>query len=299
MGVRKGVSAARWTPLTPGAKCPELLDAPRTTQRLVQEIRLVDVDQLGPGQHPDDAADGQENRRTGPPSCARLRPRARGSRSPRGIPSGRRSAAPGSPTHPGRSPSRRSASRRPSPSRAGRRARPPGGTGRRPRRRPGARRCRPVRDQDGDHAPDRERVDDLVRQQLVVHVDARQRDQARHEGQLDDRGRRRSRAPARRGEDERCDQLHRRVARRDRLPAVAAAAAQQRATRRSGCCRSPRSASRSPGSASAGAPATRRAGAGGSRRSGSSRPRRPRRRPGRPQRLPAHLPAHAGHSNRR
>src|SRR4051812_28500646 len=61
MGVRKGVSAARWTALTPDAKCPELLDGTRTGQRLVQEIRLVDVDQLGPGEPPDDAADGQED----------------------------------------------------------------------------------------------------------------------------------------------------------------------------------------------------------------------------------------------
>src|SRR4029079_11435559 len=76
MGVRKGVSARGWTPLTPGAKCPELLDATRTAQRLVQEIRLVDVDQLGPGEHPDDAADGEEDaERNG--LLARLRALAR------------------------------------------------------------------------------------------------------------------------------------------------------------------------------------------------------------------------------
>src|ERR671923_2542534 len=61
MGVRKGVSARCWTPLTPGAKCPDLLDAPWPRQRLFEEIRLVDVDQLGPGQHADDAAQRQED----------------------------------------------------------------------------------------------------------------------------------------------------------------------------------------------------------------------------------------------
>src|SRR5215207_7000260 len=61
MGVRKGVSAARWTHLTPRAKCPDLLDTRGTRQRLVEEIRLVDVDQPGPEQHPDDAAERQED----------------------------------------------------------------------------------------------------------------------------------------------------------------------------------------------------------------------------------------------
>src|SRR6266540_4693719 len=61
MGVRKGVSARAWTPLTPVPKCPELLDAPWTAQPLVEEIAVVDVDQLGPGEHADDASDRQED----------------------------------------------------------------------------------------------------------------------------------------------------------------------------------------------------------------------------------------------
>src|SRR5919108_4141607 len=61
MGVRKGVSAARWTHLTPGPKCPELLDTPRIAPRLVQEIRVVEVDQLGPHEHADDPSERQED----------------------------------------------------------------------------------------------------------------------------------------------------------------------------------------------------------------------------------------------
>src|SRR5687768_16414187 len=61
MGVRKGVSAARWTHLTPGPKCPEMLDTPCPRQRLIEEIRLVDVDQLGPGEHAHDASERQED----------------------------------------------------------------------------------------------------------------------------------------------------------------------------------------------------------------------------------------------
>src|SRR5829696_4509211 len=61
MGVREGVSAPSWTPLTPAPKCPELLDTRLTGQRLFEEIRLVDVDQLGPGEHSDDASEGQED----------------------------------------------------------------------------------------------------------------------------------------------------------------------------------------------------------------------------------------------
>src|SRR5215218_185209 len=61
MGVRKGVSAARWTHLTPRPKCPEKLDARCPRQRLIEEVRLVDVDQLGPGKHSDDAPERQED----------------------------------------------------------------------------------------------------------------------------------------------------------------------------------------------------------------------------------------------
>src|SRR3954466_1028176 len=61
MGVRQGVSAARWTHLTPSPKCPDLLDTPRTRQRLFEEVVPVDVDQLGAREHADDAAEGEEN----------------------------------------------------------------------------------------------------------------------------------------------------------------------------------------------------------------------------------------------
>src|SRR4051794_36154059 len=61
MGVRQGVSAARWTHLTPSPKCPDLLDTPRPRQRLFEEIVSVDVDQLGSREHADDAAKGEEN----------------------------------------------------------------------------------------------------------------------------------------------------------------------------------------------------------------------------------------------
>src|SRR5215218_2365512 len=61
MGVRKGVSAARWTHLTPRSKCPDLLDTTRFARRLVEEIRLVDVHELGAREHSDDAADGEED----------------------------------------------------------------------------------------------------------------------------------------------------------------------------------------------------------------------------------------------
>src|SRR5215213_4129612 len=61
MGVRKGVSAAHWTHLTAGPKCPDSLDAPRPRQRLFEEIVLVDVDQVRPEQHPDDASERQED----------------------------------------------------------------------------------------------------------------------------------------------------------------------------------------------------------------------------------------------
>src|SRR6185503_17317618 len=61
MGVRKGVSAARWTHLTPSSKCPDLLDTTRFARPLFEEIRLVDVHELGAREHPDDAADGEED----------------------------------------------------------------------------------------------------------------------------------------------------------------------------------------------------------------------------------------------
>src|SRR5919112_3401790 len=62
MGVRKGVSAASWTPLTTASKVSRsagrLLDAGAF---LIEEVRLVEVDQLGPGEHPDDPAERQED----------------------------------------------------------------------------------------------------------------------------------------------------------------------------------------------------------------------------------------------
>src|SRR5215212_393116 len=61
MGVRKGVSAARWTHLTPKSKCPNSLDTPPACQRLFEEIRPVDIDEIGPGEHPDDAPDREEH----------------------------------------------------------------------------------------------------------------------------------------------------------------------------------------------------------------------------------------------
>src|SRR3954453_24125908 len=61
MGVRQGVSAVRWTHLTPSPKCPDLLDTPRTRQRLFEEIVSVDVDQLGPHEHADDPANREEH----------------------------------------------------------------------------------------------------------------------------------------------------------------------------------------------------------------------------------------------
>src|SRR3954447_6462433 len=61
MGVRKGVSAAPWTHLTPRPKCPDLLDTRPLCQRLFEEVVAVDVDQLGPHQDADDAAQGQED----------------------------------------------------------------------------------------------------------------------------------------------------------------------------------------------------------------------------------------------
>src|SRR3954452_17323385 len=61
MGVRKGVSAAPWTHLTPTPKCPDLLDTRPLRKRLFEEVVAVEVDQLGPGQDAHDAAQGQED----------------------------------------------------------------------------------------------------------------------------------------------------------------------------------------------------------------------------------------------
>src|SRR6185503_17022705 len=61
MGVRKGVSAAHWTHLTPSSKCPDLLDTTRFARPLFEEIRLVDVHELRAREHSDDAPDCEED----------------------------------------------------------------------------------------------------------------------------------------------------------------------------------------------------------------------------------------------
>src|SRR5262245_49859899 len=186
MGVRKGVSAGGWTPLTPDAKCPELLDATWMAQRLVQEIRLVDVDQLGPGEHPDDAADGQEDPERDR-LLASLGPLARDDRHAHDGPrqegdqeSGYDRRAEVNPHHAAQLHVAHAHSAR---VREGRQEQEEKRTGTRYEVLDGV---APVCDQDGDYAPDREWVHDLVWQQLVVEVDARQRNQPRDEGQLDD-----------------------------------------------------------------------------------------------------------------
>jgi hypothetical protein len=73
------------------------------------------------------------------------------------------------------------------------------------------------------HPPRRQRIDDLVWQQLVVEVDGRQRDQGRDERQLEDQVVVEAANEHDRGERERREQLDGGIARRDRGAAVPAA----------------------------------------------------------------------------